>query len=64
MNTVKMHQAIGNNPGKTINELSIIAGMPFNVARRAVEQLLKTQLVKPCQMVKIERNRYTYKLVD
>lgn len=52
MNTVKLHQAIGNNPGKTIAELCVIVEMPSKAVKRAIDQLCKTGLVKPCGTVK------------
>lgn len=55
MNTVKLYQAIGANPSRTIKELSDITGIPYKSAKRALQQLLETGRVEPCGA---EKNGY------
>lgn len=52
MNTIKIHQTLANNPSKTIAELAVIAEMPSKAVKRAIDQLCKTGLAKPCGTVK------------
>lgn len=65
MNTFTLYQAIANNPGKTLRELAVIAEMPYNVARRALQTILSQGLVQVAKAVKNGPvTCYTYRLAN
>lgn len=65
MNTFTLYQAIANNPGKTLRELAVIAEMPYNVARRALQTLSEQRQVQVAKAVKNGSvTCYTYRLAD